>query len=98
MRPVVFGLDSLCFCFSPPPGLQKLTPDGGRVAPSPIFTPTESESLMSNRASVTALILIALFGVFSFVFLGNRAFMIGAVVAILLVAIARIVRIWAFKP
>ena len=53
---------------------------------------------MSNRASVAALILIALFGVFSFVFLGNRVFMIGAVVAILLVAIARIVRIWAFKP
>ena len=53
---------------------------------------------MSNRASVAALILIALFGVFSFVFLGNRAFAIGAVVAISLVAIARIVRIWAFKP
>lgn len=53
---------------------------------------------MSSRATVVALILIVLFEVFSFVFLGNRAFAIGAVVAILLVGIARIVRIWAFKP
>ena len=52
---------------------------------------------MSSRTAIAALILIALFGLFSFVFLGNRIFMIGAVVAILLVAVARIVRIWAPK-
>ena len=52
---------------------------------------------MSNKATIVALILIALFGILSFVFLGNRAFAIGAVVAISLVAIARIVRIWAPK-
>lgn len=52
---------------------------------------------MSNKATIVALILIALFGILSFVFLGNRAFAIGAVVAILLVGIARIVRIWAPK-
>ena len=50
---------------------------------------------MSNRASVAALILIALFGVLSFVFLGNSVFYIGAVVAALFVAIARITRIRA---
>ena len=52
---------------------------------------------MSSRTAIAALILIALFGLFSFVFLGSRIFMIGAVVAILLVAVARIVRIWAPK-
>jgi hypothetical protein len=52
---------------------------------------------MSNRATAVALILIALFGVLSYVFLGSKALTIGAVVAILFVAIARVVRIWVPK-
>lgn len=52
---------------------------------------------MSNRATVVALILIALFGVLSYIFLGNKALTIGAVVAVLLVAITQIVRNWATK-
>lgn len=52
---------------------------------------------MSNKATIVALILIALFGILSFVFLGSKLLVIGAVVAILLVAIARIIRIWAPK-
>lgn len=50
---------------------------------------------MSNGATIVAIILIALFGVLSFVFIGSKAFAIGTVVAILLVAIMRVVRIRA---
>lgn len=52
---------------------------------------------MSNRATVVALILIALLGVLPYLFLGSKPLVIGAVVAILFVAIARIVPIWAPK-
>lgn len=62
---------------------------------SSVTLPPDSESLISNRTAVVALILIALFGVLSFVFLGNSVFYIGAVVAALFVAIARITRIRA---
>ena len=81
------------------PGLQALIPDGGEGGfLPPIFTPpTEPESLMSNRATVVALILIALLGVLPYLFLGSKPLVIGAVVAILFVAIARIVPIWAPK-
>ena len=62
---------------------------------SSVTLPPDSESLISNRTAVVALILIALFGVLSFVFLGNSVLYIGAVVAALFVAIARITRIRA---